>query len=333
MEESNLIWVYITQKHWENDLCGLFPLLRCLGNVDIISWGNMKDKPNEYWHDKRVIFHTDFTPARFGIWRHCYVRIAKHSAQFWWMPSSDNQWICPYVFDLPHAFMVPNALYRCISDISNLFIWEPPLNFDPFLQDVVMVPCRFYEQKFESIPYKEKTYDFLAFVDGDEKSDLNSVKIFEIVRELSKKYKCALIVLRDDLVEKGKNMGINVIKNTMRDRAGENKFRELIRKSKIYLDLQNRWTGGRNVYESLFHGAVSICSHTHGTAYLLFPDLVFNTYNFNMKKLYKLCVETVEKWTPELVENYRIRARKECGSEAFAKELKEVSERLWKKKI
>ena len=291
-----------------------------------------KNKPLDYWKDKKIIFH--MADKDRGIWIPYYKDVIK-SAKIAWIKfvagvfMTDMTQLDRRRYSQPVMKTVPLSFFRMIDDACDNILWELPLNYEGFWKEKNIVPMTLYDVKYE-FPIKEKSIDFLAVI--DDRLYYNYIKTLELMRRLSQAgYKVKCILIRDSgYLFKNytkQTIGFETIPNG-KDRKSQKIFYDLCQQTKIMIDLSFRWTYGRVVYEALFNGALSICTNTYGASHHLFPDLMVDTSNFSMKDTYKKCVDLVEKWTPKLVKDYRKRAVRLASPQIFAEKLNKETDRI-----
>jgi len=285
-----------------------------------------KRKPNEFWRDKKIIFHmADRTREE---WLPYYKKVI-NNAKIAWIKFAAKS----FMTDMTHLdrkrYKPPLSFYRIIDDACDNILWELPPNYEGFWKNKNKVPLTLYDKSYE-VPIKNKDIDFLGVIDNC--LFYNYTKTLELLRMLSQagyKVKCILIKDAHGLFRKynKKTIGIETIPNR-KNTEGQKIYYNLCQKSKIVVDFSFRWTYGRVIYEALFNGAISICTHTYGASHHLFPDLIVDTSNFNMQKTYKKCIDVVEKWSPNLVRKYRQQAQSCASPQIFANKLNNESNRI-----
>jgi len=104
------------------------------------------------------------------------------------------------------------------------------------------------------------------------------------------------------------------------------RFEELMKRSKVYIDLSYRLTTGRVVYDAIYNGAYFAGTNTYGATDILFPEYSVTPYPINLESIYTKAYEALGNWSLNNVEHKRAYLREHASVENFIKELKERSE-------
>lgn len=207
------------------------------------------------------------------------------------------------------------------------FLWEPPEYYNPFIDKKVMLPITIYDYSNDK-PIKKKDIDFLFFID---KMQYNLPKIIYLANRLIKEgYEVRVLAIESKNIKSiKKKLKCKVIVGKKPDDRGT--FHNWLDKTKVFVDLSYRWTVGRTVHEALYHGALSVCTHTYASSKQVMPYYTIDTWTMNMTHAYNLCINALNSWSKKWVEECRKNARKN-GYESFVKNLRETTEKLLKKK-
>ena len=288
-----------------------------------ITFQKANEKPIDFWKDKRIIFHMADRSLR--EYKRYYQKIITNAEIAY------IKFACGTgATDMTHYDMNPDrpifAHYRMMSDLAPNFLWEMPMNYNMFYEHVNKVPLTLYDKHYEK-RLKPKEIDFLFVM--DDRIYYNYVKTLKIGEELKKDgYNVVGILINSPLAKMyHKKLNFTTIMNN-KTPSGQQKFHDLLSKSKIMVDLAFRWTYGRNIYEALFNGAICIGTSTYGAMYHLFPDLIIDAPNYNMKQAKNFCIETLNRWSQQLVKEYRNRAKDIASPEKFAERLNSATQKI-----
>ncbi|GAF70198.1 unnamed protein product, partial [marine sediment metagenome] len=285
-----------------------------------------KRKPNDFWKDKKIVFH--MADRNRQDWLPYYTRVI-NSAKIAWIKFAAKTFMTNPIELDRRRYKPPMSFYRVIGDVCSNVLWELPPNYGGFWYNKNKVPLTLYDKSYE-VPLRKKTIDFLAVIDKYFGS--NCIKTLELMRKLTQagyKVKCILIRDKSNTFKKytKKTIGIETVPNN-KSPEGQKIFHDLCQESKIMVDLTFRWTYGRVIYEALLNGALSICTNTYGASHHLFPDLMVDASNFNMQDTYKKCVELIGVWSREKVKQYRQQAHERASPQVFANNLNRETNRI-----
>jgi len=291
-----------------------------------------KRLPLSYWNDKKVIFHmADKDRLK---WLPFYKNII-NNAKICWVKFVAGVFMTDMTqLDIRRYAPTLLSFYQIIDNPCQNILWELSPHFKAFWKSHNYVNLTLYDKKYEE-PVRKKTIDFLMVI--DDRLPYNYIKNIKLIQLLAKHgYKCHLILVKWGHISpkyvalKQKNLAIT---HNTKDSNGQKTFYDLLKQSKIMIDLSFRWTYGRVVYEALFQGAISICPYTYGASYHLFPDLMVDTSNYDMQEVYKKCVDVVKNWSPKVVEQYRRRARNNASPQVFANNLNKETARILEQNV
>lgn len=311
-------WVIVTKDASSRKFYPIDVLAANLPNSTRLSYTDAKTKPNSFWKGKKVLFHMTWAGKYLRIWQPYYRKIIPHARQFWIEFDADRHMNRLQNIDRSMGQLL--SMYNRLYKHSNRFLWELPSTFNPFVGESVRIPMGIYEPHREvRLTSKKRDIKFLGLID---QSGYNAANTLRLLSALAPKYnvKCIIIGSREYKLYTKKPLGFEIIKND-KNEPGQRKFFELLDRTKVYIDLSHRITLGRNVYEALFHGALSICPTTYGASELLFPDLAVDPLLIDLTKIYDKCVDTVEKWSNALVGKYRRGAATRAGINKTVKRL------------
>lgn len=298
-------------------------------NARRVTFEEASEKDLGFWKDKAVIFH--LADRRQDAWIPYYKDIINASKIAW------LKFICGiYMTDMTYTDMevydTPLSAYRMLYDVCKNMIWELPPNCNIFPSDINKVPLTLYDERYERLINNKKDIDLLVVI--DDRLYYNYVKTLELTRLLSLNFNVICILIKDA------NQKHTMYHNKLpfktiingKDPESQEIFWDLLRRSKVMLDLSFRWTYGRVIYEALFNGALAICPHTYGASYHLFPDLVVDTSNYKLETVYDKCAKAIQGWSVERVQLYRERAKEVASPSVFAQRINDLSEQIVKEK-
>jgi len=286
-----------------------------------LTYKQAQSKPIKFWKDKNLIFH--MSDRGLKIYKPFYKKIIKNTNITWLkfacgtgatnMPHYDN-----------NPDRTPFSHYKMMSDLCKNFLWEMPMNYNFFPYHVNKVPQVLYDKKYEK-PMGEKPIDFLLMM--DDRLFYNYTKTLYLGEMLkSAGYNVHGILIDCSYARQYNNKcGFNTTLNK-KNLDGQKKFHKIASKSKIMIDFAFRWTYGRVIYEALFNNCICIGTHTYGAMEQLFPDLTYDVSNYDVNNAYDFCVKTIEKWSPKLVNKYKIRAREKASPQVFKRELNKATD-------
>lgn len=200
-------------------------------------------------------------------------------------------------------------------------IWEPPMCFNPFIEETVRLPMKIYNKELEKGIGGDRKYDFTFFID---RMRYNGKKIMRIAKELEKDYKVKMCVINGPDANKYK-MKDTFVGNKP---GGRKRFQKILHNSKVFVDLSYRWTVGRTVIEALYCGALSVCTHTYAGSHQVMKPYIVDTFSLDMKKTYDMCIKAHKDWNKNLIKKLRDNAYKTASYQTFYKELKEKTREI-----
>ena len=289
---------------------------------DRITFEEAKRKKVEFWKDKNVIFH--MADRSVNEYKSYYKKVLL------------NARICFLKFacgtgatDMTHYDRNPGrplfSHYRMMSDLCPNFLWEMPMDYNMFWGHTNKVPLTLYDKKYESPINNNKKIDFLLMMDN--RMYYNYTKTLELGKKLKEQgYNVHAILVKSNIAKMYHNK--LPYKDTLNTKTpeGQKTFHKLALNSKIMIDLCFRWTYVRVIYEALFNNCACIGPHCYGAMYQLFPDMIIDTSNYNMKDAFDFCLDKIEKWNIDMVKQYQIRARKVASPKVFSQRLNEATE-------
>jgi len=287
----------------------------------LLTYDEAREKSLNYWKDKNVIFHAIWKGEYFDKWRNDYRRYAEHSKNFWIEFDADNH--------LNNLHNIDLGTGKCFNitefiTVTDKFIWEASMKFNPFPKPIVKVPLRIYDPQREVYANPDRKIDFLGFIDS---SCRNVVQTLQILENLNKEYTVKCLILNDRIFNlyNGK-LPYDLILNSKFNDAGQKKFWSLCRDSKVFIDLSTRLTTGRTIYESFFNGNLCICPQSYGVSEILFPDLSIDTFYMDVPLVEEKCKQLLAIWSPDEVKLRREHAREHAIPKVMIDELKAKSE-------
>lgn len=284
-------------------------------------------QPTSYWHDKHVVFHVVWKGDFINQWKDILHPIASSSKMTWIEFDADVHMNNIHTLDNRRGGKkAPLFLYRGLRRATKYFIWELPMWFNPFFGDVVRLPLKLYQIKREEPIRNRKVrdIDFLGFIDTANKNIVPTLQLLERLHIAGYNTRC-IVIPKSVYSTYRRSVKYPLVKNTKFTDGGEVNFHQLLDKTKVFLDLSNRITTGRVIYESLFHGALAVGPNTYGATELLFPDLMVDTFQLDMPTIYDKCIYTVNKWSVTEIKRRRAQAKKNAWAGTFKQELIEAS--------
>jgi len=267
-----------------------------------------------------VILQCVWKKNQYDEWRDLFPIVTK-AENFWLEFDADNHLDKLYGLDPPKN--ISQFFYK-IFEPCNKFIWEQPMFYYPFSREVERIQLRFWTPKFQKpIPVK-KDIDFFTCLDTNK----NVIETFELFSRLYKDgYKVCVMVLNKDRYNFYKDkLDFPIITNTTKFAKGsQERFEELMVRSRVYVDLSYRLTTGRVVYDAIYRGAYFVGTDTYGASSILFPEYTMKTYPVDLIKLYHTCVEAKENWARSKVDQKITYASEKANIRSFVEELKERS--------
>lgn len=294
----------------------------CIGealNAIPLTYKQAKNKSPVFWKDKLVVFHLVWVREHATLWDTFYRDVIANAAMVWFEFDADRSINELNVID--RGCLQTKFFLQKLFDINPHVIWELPNYYNPYVGRLNRIKLRIYDQSYEKPTNANKTNDFLGLIGGDKKNSLPLLHLLGRLKEAGYRTKC--IVINNEIYNYYNNNWVELIKNGRYDSSSVQLFHNLVNESKILINLSRRITMGRTLYETLFNGALAVCSNTYGASELLFPDLKVDTLLYDLNDIYSLCINLVNRWTPELVEEYRKNARKTASIDGFIKDLKD----------
>lgn len=285
-----------------------------------LSYKQAYKKSEEFWNDKVVLFHF--------IWKGPYVAdciklwqtIRNNAKQFWVEFDADHHMKHPHTID----FSIKRPLFlRELGKKATGFVWEFPMHYNPFINNVTRVPLRMYQRRWEKPSKKKRDIDFFIIVESRHGNGFQSISL---ASELSNKYNVVCSVQQPEDNTHFKKVGLNILERNATYPL--HNFYKFLHRSKVVIDITPRFTAGRIIYDSLFAGCLSICSSSMGASEYLFPDLVVNPFFTDLSLMYELCETTIERWSPKVVKEYQNRACSIAGLNSTVKELNEKAKQI-----
>lgn len=312
-------WVVISK---ENEGDRFYPIHIIANDLNALrfDYKEAEAKPLDYWKGKQVVFHLVWKEDKPEKWMRFYKRIAERAGIFWIEFDADNK----LFYETDFILQKPLILYRWVRDVSNKFIWELPMDYNPFIKPVVRLPLRIYQRNQEKPINLKKDIDFLVFIDEEHRNVAASIRLLEVLNE---NHSAKGLIIEEQVYHFYKTkVTAELVKNHKFTEDGEDKFHKLLDRSKVFVDIRYFLTAGRSIYEALFYGALAVCPRCYGASKLLFPDLVVDSYNLNLPEVYQKCLHALSKWSVNTVQTYRVEAFKNAWAGLFIKELKEYAE-------
>jgi len=292
-----------------------------------LTYSQANKQPAGFWKDKHVLFHIVWKGDYILKWEGLYLAVAKHAKVFWIEFDADHHINNLHSMDNRRGGKKkPLFLWRGLLRATNRFVWETPLSFNPFIKDVIRLPLKIYQRKRER-PLrnrKSRDIDFLGFVDHGNKNLAPTLHLLQVLKVEGYSVRC--IILNKSTIGVYKSaLKYPLVKNEKFTPGGETTFHGLLDRTKVFVDLSNRLTTGRVIYEALFGGAVAVGPRTYGSTDLLFPDLSVDTFMLDMPDIYEKCIKAVSTWSVQELKKYRAQAVKNAWAGTFKKDLMEAS--------
>lgn len=281
-------------------------------------------KPNNYWKGKNILFHVMWKRDDFMVWRKYYKKIAAVANTFWFEFDADNHVNFLHHYDFGKiAKKGPLYFWRGLRGVSNRFVWELPMSFNPFVKPVVRVPLRMYDRRWEKPVNTNKDIDFLGFID---RGNTNVAPTLRVLEELTKQgYSTRALFINKSLYRAYRGqLNFHVLVNQKFTPEAVTKWTGLLNRTKVLIDLSPRLTAGRIVYDSLFYGALAVCPDAYGASRFIFPDLVVNSHLLDMPDIYEKSIRAIDKWSPQKVEAYRDQAYVKARTGKFLNQLRRL---------
>lgn len=284
-------------------------------NATKIPYREAEKKPKSFWKGKNVIFHMVWASEHPFVWRKFYKRVANRAKNFWIEFDADQH--------LNNLMSMDKAswggylfLYNELAKVSNKFIWELSMDYNPFLIDVERIPVGIYETKWEMPIDTKRPIDFLGFLDYKSGNLVPTFRLLEVLKKQGYNTQCILLSRKQYNYYEGKT-NFSLIKNTKFSGKGEKRFHDLLGSAKVFIDLSGRITLGRNIYESLFYGAIPVASRTYGATDLLVPQYGIEPLNLNLKDVYAKCMKAKDSWSEETIIKLRQQANNRASVDKF----------------
>lgn len=278
-------------------------------------------QPLKFWNGKCVFLHLIWKGDCWNVWGKFYKNIGKRAKKLWFEFDADNHMNNFHSLDSFKFGLL--FLYKGLSNTSPNFIWELPMEFNPFMGKVNRVPLRIYQRSREK-PLVKKDIDILGFIDRGNK---NIAPTFQLMENLNKRFNVQVVVIDGRVFKRySGNIRVPLVRNTKFTGGAENKWHNLLSRSKVMVDLTTRFTTGRVVYEALFDNALCVCPTSYGTSRFLFPEFTVDPFMLDMKHIYNTCVTAVKSWSPATIKTYRKHAFNVAWVGKFVKDLRRASE-------
>lgn len=311
-------WITISK----NNDSGVFYPINLVGNAlgKRLSYQECYKKPDKFWRDKLVLFHF--------IWKGPYVadciklweRIKNNSKQFWVEFDADYHMRHPHTVD----FSIKSQMFlEHLADVSTGFIWEFSKDFNLFIKDTIRIPLRMYQRKWEKPIQKKKEIDFFFLIESRYDNAFHQI---QLAKFFSKNYNVVCSVQQEEDYAHFRNLNLNILEK--KATFPRTNFYKYLRNSKVVVNLSTRFTSGRTIYDSLFCGALSVCSKTYGASEWLYPDLVVDPFFMDLKEVKDLCSKTIKTWNEKTVASYRNKACNVAGLKETVKDLKFYAEKV-----
>jgi len=299
-------WQIISKDASSNKFYPIDVLANTLPNSARMSYQTAKAKPISFWPDKKVIFHMTWAGKYLKVWNTFYRKIARVCPRFWIEFDADQH--MNHLHTIDFSFRTYMCMYNRMHKYCNKFLWELPSRFNPFIGTPTRVPAGIYHKSRE-LPVRKKDIDFLGLIDLEAYNAANTLRLLMV---LPGNVKC--IVINPDIYKWYKNaeFSFELIKNS-KTIPGQQLFYSLLDRSKVLVALSHRLTLGRNLYEALFHGALSVCSDTFGASELLFPDFTVPSHAIDLNHVREKCMQARERWSPAEINTHRRNAAKVAG--------------------
>lgn len=289
-----------------------------LNNPIILSFSQASKKPKSFWKDKVVVFRMRWDKSKDVL--KLTKKARNYSSMFWICPSSVDFFTNPNKINLFND--TNNPFKELLLKYTKYIIWEPPMNFNP-LGECVRVQMRSYPKHRESeIPINKK-YDALGFIDTYKYNDIKTLKILKSLKKKGYKVICVVANSKRKIYDK---FGIKLIVN--KKPGGDFKWRKLLKKSKVLIDINKRITVGRTIYNALtFGGCLSVCTNTYASSHMIFREYMINPHN-RVYKILRVCKKAIKKWSIKTVKKYRRRAKRKATPKIFYKKLEEKTNEI-----
>jgi hypothetical protein len=286
-----------------------------------IGYKQAQNKPMAFWKDKNVIFHMVWAQEHPFVWRKFYKQIAENAKSFWIEFDADYHFNNLKGMDIA-SWGGPLFIYNEIAKVSPRLIWEFPMSYNPFLLDVERLKLCVYERRWEKPVKPNRPIDFLAFLDSTSRNTVLTLRLLEAFTEEGFNVKCIFLNKKFHRFYKDK-LNFPIIKNSKFTVNAEKVFHKQLLESKVFLDLSDRLTMGRNIYESLFYGAIPVASKSYGATNVIAPQYGIDPYNIDIADIYAKALTATESWSAGTVQQLRQEAFKRGSIGKFIQQLKE----------
>ncbi len=158
-------WVAISR---ENSGSRFYPA-HVIGNAlrcKRLTYKEAAAQPLKFWNGKCVFLHLIWKGDCWNVWGKYYKEIGKRAKKLWFEFDADNHMNNFHSLDSFKFGLL--FLYKGLSNTSPNFIWELPMEFDPFMGRVNRIPLRIYQRSREK-PLGRKDIDILGFIDRGNK--------------------------------------------------------------------------------------------------------------------------------------------------------------------
>jgi len=308
-------WIGITKNKKGNEF---YPAGLIANRLDLrLGYIQAEKKPISYWKGKDVYFHICWKEKWKSVWTKYYEDIAKVAHSFWVEFDADQHLNRLESIDL--GTKTPWVIPR-LEEVSNKFVWEIPLEYNCFSENVKRIPLRMYDRSMECRIGEDRDIDFLGLVDTGSRNASLTLKLLE---SLSSEHKVKCIVIGKSTYDLYKDsVSFELIKNTQFDPSSVKVFHDLLDRSKVFIDVSYRLTAGRNIYKALYHGFFALSSNTYGVTKYLFPEFGIEPVYFDLPKVRSTAFKALNSWNVPNVQSKRKQAWTVASIDNFVKELK-----------